>query len=237
MSCLPPLKSISDKTGIQGLLSLPGYPANSSPFRMQRQKRQMKKIFYIMGKSATGKDHIYRALAEDPELDLSRLVLYTTRPRREKEENGREYFFTDQERLQQLRTEGKVIEERVYHTVSGDWYYFTADEGQIDLKQRNYLGIGTLESYERMREYFGGGQLVPIYIETEDGLRLERALKREKKQKNPNYEELCRRYLADCADFSPERITEAGIERRFSNNGTLEACVEYVKHYVRCFLS
>ena len=237
MSCLPPLKSISDKTGIQGGCCHCRDIRQTAALLYAEAEQQMKKIFYIMGKSATGKDHIYRALAEDPELDLSRLVLYTTRPRRENEENGREYFFTDQKCLQRLRTVGKVIEERVYHTVSGDWYYFTADEGQIDLKQRNYLGIGTLESYKRMREYFGKEQLVPIYIETEDGLRLERALKREKKQKTPNYEEMCRRFLADCVDFSPERISEAGIERRFSNNGTLEGCVEKVKRYVRCFLS
>ena len=38
----------------------------------------MGKIFYIMGKSASGKDHIYARLAAHEELGLKKLVLYTT---------------------------------------------------------------------------------------------------------------------------------------------------------------
>ena len=48
----------------------------------------MGKIFYIMGKSASGKDHFYEALLRDPELALSPLILYTTRPIRSSEQNG-----------------------------------------------------------------------------------------------------------------------------------------------------
>ena len=193
----------------------------------------MHKIFYLMGKSATGKDHIYRALAEDPDLRLQRLILYTTRPRRKEEKDGREYFFVDENRLNLFRREGKVIEERVYHTICGDWFYFTADDGQVDLEQRDYLGIGTLESYCKMKDYFGPEKMVPLYIETEDSLRLERAIRRERKQNTPNYEEVCRRFLADSADFSEEQIRSAGIGKRFANNGALEACIRSVKQFVQ----
>ena len=40
----------------------------------------MGKIFYIMGKSASGKDKIYSRLAGNKELNLKKLILYTTRP-------------------------------------------------------------------------------------------------------------------------------------------------------------
>ena len=40
----------------------------------------MGKIFYIMGKSSSGKDSIYRQLEGNQELGLKRLVIYTTRP-------------------------------------------------------------------------------------------------------------------------------------------------------------
>ena len=40
----------------------------------------MGKIFYIMGKSASGKDRIYSLLAAHKELNLKTLILYTTRP-------------------------------------------------------------------------------------------------------------------------------------------------------------
>ena len=43
----------------------------------------MGKIFYIMGKSSSGKDSIYRQLEKDQELVLKRLVIYTTRPIRD----------------------------------------------------------------------------------------------------------------------------------------------------------
>lgn len=43
----------------------------------------MGKIFYIMGKSSSGKDTIYRRLLEDKELELRNIILYTTRPMRQ----------------------------------------------------------------------------------------------------------------------------------------------------------
>ena len=52
----------------------------------------MGKIFYIMGKSSSGKDSIYRKLEADEELGLERLVIYTTRPVRDGEKEGREYL-------------------------------------------------------------------------------------------------------------------------------------------------
>lgn len=61
--------------------------------------------------------------------------------------------------------------------------------------------IGTLESYEKMREYYGADSLVPLYIEVEDGERLLRAVKREQMQEQPKYQELCRRFLADAVSF------------------------------------
>ena len=59
----------------------------------------MGKIFYIMGKSAAGKDKIYSRLIGNQELSLKKLILYTTRPIRDGEKNGIEYFFTDDRKL------------------------------------------------------------------------------------------------------------------------------------------
>lgn len=175
----------------------------------------MSKIFYLMGKSASGKDTIYKKVKEQmPELKT--IVIYTTRPIREGELNGREYYFLDDNKLKELQEKGKVIELREYNTVHGIWKYFTADDGQFD-GDDNYLAIGTLESYVKLRDYFGQERLVPIYVEVEDGLRLERALARERMQATPKYEEMCRRFLADAADFSLDNLNKAGITRKFMN--------------------
>ena len=192
----------------------------------------MGKIFYIMGKSSTGKDTIFEELLGRKELDLHNIVLYTTRPIRAKETDGVQYYFVDEKRLEHLMSEGKVIELRAYDTICGVWKYFTVDDGRIDLHKRDYLAIGTLVSYEKMRHHFGEEVLVPIYIEVDDGLRLERALRRERKQKEPKYEEMCRRFLADSADFSEENLKSVGISRRFLNNGDRAECMDEVAHFI-----
>ena len=110
----------------------------------------------------------------------------------------------------------------MYSPVQGPWYYFTADDGQIDLAKHDYLGIGTLESYLKLKAYFGEQAMVPLYVEVDDGLRLSRALELERKQTEPKYAEMCRRFLADCEEFTEEKIAEAGIVRRYSNNSPPE---------------
>ena len=71
----------------------------------------------MAGKSSSGKDTIYRSLLECESLGLNKLIPYTTRPIRAGEMNGREYFFTEEAGLEKLRESGRVIEERVYHTM------------------------------------------------------------------------------------------------------------------------
>ena len=51
----------------------------------------MNEIVFIMGKSASGKDRIYRELSEDKALGLNKITMYTTRPLRSGEAEGREY--------------------------------------------------------------------------------------------------------------------------------------------------
>lgn len=190
----------------------------------------MNHIFYLMGKSASGKDTIYEALLADSALQLSALIPWTTRPIRAREMEGVEYHFTDEEGLKALEAQGRVIEQRTYQTEHGPWTYFTVDEGTSD---GDLLGIGTLESYLHLRAYYGEGRVVPIYVEVEDGIRLGRALRRECKPGNHRYEELCRRFLADQKDFSEENLQKAGIDRRFSNDNECAECIRQIAEYIR----
>ena len=191
----------------------------------------MGRIFYLMGKSSTGKDSFYKQLIEDETLGLKKIVMYTTRPIRAQEKNGEEYFFVNDEKLARLEAEGKVIERRSYDTVHGVWHYFTVCDEQIDLERHDYVIIGTLESYVASKKYFGEGVLVPIYIEVDDGVRLQRALDRERAQDKPKYREMCRRYIADSNDFSEERIAEAQITKRFEND-VFEECLQKITDYI-----
>ena len=194
----------------------------------------MNEIVFIMGQSASGKDRIYRELSEDKALGLNKITMYTTRPLRSGEAEGREYHFVDDDTAKRLENENKIIEIRCYDTVFGVWKYFTADDGQIDLASgKRYIVIGTLEAYDKFCEYYGNEHIMQIYIEVDDGVRLIRAVKREMEQENPHYEELCRRFLADAKDFSEENIRKSGITRRFANNGEFDDCVDEIRQALK----
>ena len=192
----------------------------------------MGKIFCIMGKSATGKDTIYERLLRDEDLNLKRIIPYTTRPIRDHEEDGREYHFVTEEDVVDLQNRGLIVEMREYNTVYGPWKYFTVNDGNIDLENNDYSLIGTVEGYVMVRDYFGADKVVPIYVEVEDGDRLLRAIAREKKQDIPKYEEMCRRFLADAKDFSEENIKDAGITRRFYN-ANLQETIQEIKNFIQ----
>lgn len=192
----------------------------------------MGKIVYIMGKSSSGKDTIYRSILSDKSIDLKKIVPYTTRPIRLGETNGVQYFFTDEAGFEKLYNDGKVIEHRSYDTCYGLWRYFTVNDENIDLDKNSYIIIGTLESYEKTAEYFGKDKMLPILIELDDGVRLQRALNREKRQKMPKYEEMCRRFLADSQDFCEENIKKAGVTTSFYNDN-LKHCTRQIIKYIQ----
>lgn len=187
----------------------------------------MGKIYYLMGKSASGKDTVYkRLLKARPE--LREYIMYTTRPIRDGEIPGVTYNFTDDNGIEEFRRAGKLIESRTYNTVSGPWTYATVDDGQIDPENGDYLVPGgVLESYVKVRDYFGKDRVVPVYLEVEDGERLLRALKREQSQPVPKYKEMCRRFLADSEDFSEENLKKAEIILSYDNSDT-DKCVESI---------
>ena len=101
-------------------------------------------------------------------------------------------------------------------------------------KDNDILMTGTLESYKQIRDRVSNNpdiSLEPIYIEVPDGIRLKRALEREEKQKEPKYEEMCRRFLADSKDFSEENLRKAGITKRFKNDDLYE-CIKEITEYL-----
>jgi guanylate kinase len=191
----------------------------------------MGKIFYIMGKSSSGKDTIYKELLNS-NLGLKTIVLYTTRPKRDTETHGIEYYFSNEEELLETEKSGNLIEVRAYDTIHGIWKYFTVNDDQMNLEENDYLMIGTLVSYEKLKSYYGEDTLIPIYIEVDDGVRLQRALDRERLQEQPRYTEMCRRFLADSEDFSKENIINAGINNFFRND-SLPSCIKEITEYVK----
>ena len=195
-------------------------------------------IFYITGKTASGKNSIAGELVDRVE-GLKLYVPYTTRPRRSHEVDGRDYHFITEVELDEYEKAGKLIEKRVYNTIHGLWTYCTIEDEMLDeaseaLVSHNdsVLMIGTLESFKSVKERYGADSVKGLYIECSDGDRLQRALDREKKEETPKYKEMCRRFLADEEDYSEENVNKAGIEKVFKNEDFF-SCVEEIEEYIK----
>ena len=184
----------------------------------------MGKIYVIIGPSNSGKDTIYNEILK--KCDIKPIILYTTRPIRKNEINHVNYHFVSKKELDKLESLGKIIEIRKYDTVSGPWYYATVDD-EIDLNNNDYITINTLEGYKKIKKFYKDC-VEPIYIKVNIEERLNRALKREKQELNPNYDEIKRRFKADSNDFSDDKLIDAGITYFYENNN-LEECVELIK--------
>ena len=193
----------------------------------------MGSIYCIMGKSSSGKDTIFKLLLAREDLQLNRIVSYTTRPIRSNEKPGEEYNYVSIQEKDKLLEDGKVIEIRKYDTVHGPWFYFTVDDGKIDLENNDYLVIGTVESFTKIRDYYGDDVVLPIYIEVDDGLRLSRALERERQQASPKYEEMCRRFLADQQDFSEDNLKAARVSNLFNNDEDSVKTSEEIAQFIK----
>ena len=89
---------------------------NGMDYSMPVSWRRYVKIFFVLGKSCSGKDTIFRYLKNNKELNLKTIVGYTTRPMREGEQEGVEYHFVSREKLAEYRKQGKIIECRDYDT-------------------------------------------------------------------------------------------------------------------------
>lgn len=194
----------------------------------------MSNLIYIMGKSASGKDTIYKKIKEN--MDVKSYILYTTRPIRTGEKEGIDYHYISEEQMRKLEQEGKVIESRTYQTVQGPWTYATIADEQLE-QNGDLLTVGTLESYQKIKEYYKEKEdtkLLPVYITVDEEERKKRAMEREEKQEHPNYHEVERRMKADNIDFSEENLKQAGIEKEQTfENYDLNTCIEKIINYIQ----
>ena len=113
----------------------------------------MGRIFYIMGKSASGKDSMFRMLAADKELHLKTVTMYTTRPKRSGEEDGREYFFLSREEFRERIQAGDFLE---YDEHFGNFYGTPKSFVLEQLKEKSVIleidVVGALHAKEQMKD-------------------------------------------------------------------------------------
>ena len=195
--------------------------------RMEEEKA-VSRIFCIVGKSASGKDTVYREILASRPANLIPIVPATTRPQRVGECNGVDYHFVTMEQLAAMDAAGEVIEKREYHTTQGLWVYFTM---RFDLEEgKDYILITTLEGAQSLTAYYGADTVTVVYLHADDKIRLLRYIERESRQAKPDYAEVCRRFLADQKDFAEENIRALPNLYMIDAGHSVEECLAAWRH-------
>lgn len=149
-------------------------------------------IVCLVGKSGSGKDSLAHKLAELP--GWNNIVSCTTRPKREYEIEGKDYYFISDEEFAKKVLNGDLLEATYFNT----WHYGTL---KSTLKDGINVGVWNPEGYDCLRETVKFDKdviLLAYYLQCDDKTRLLRSLNREE---HPDVHEIVRRFGTDEEDF------------------------------------
>lgn len=149
------------------------------------------KVIALFGPAGSGKDYLLHEIID--EIDgLNEIVSCTTRPKREGEVGGVNYFYLTNQEFYEKVDNGDMLEAVCFN----DWWYGTPitslSKDKPNIGVFNIEGIRCMLEDERLEVY-------PIAITASPKIRLIRQLTREE---NPNIKEIFRRYNADERDLS-----------------------------------
>ncbi len=180
----------------------------------------MKKVIAICGKSGSGKDSILKGvLNKKPEV-FAPIVSYTTRPKREGEIEGVDYYFITSKQMASKIMNGEMLEATSFN----GWVYGTSIDSLKDDKVN--IGVYNLEGLEYLIENKNEIDSLIFYIDASNKIRLLRSLNREE---NPDVDEIIRRYgtdKTDFLDFIPSEIDAMTLHNEGEKD--LSFCIENV---------
>lgn len=174
----------------------------------------MYKIIALMGEAGSGKDRTMQAVLEANH-NLHEIISCTTRPMRQGEAHGVNYFYYTPEQFGQKVLDGEMLE----CTVFNDWFYGTSydsvrSDGVINIGVFNPTGVESLLARPDC-------DVIVFWVKCNDKTRLLRQLNREE---DPDVREVVRRFQADYNDFDgleaefPLTVLKNDIEEDLSRN-------------------
>lgn len=173
------------------------------------------KIIAIIGKAGSGKDTILKQLVKS-NLALHEIISCTTRPPREGEVDGDNYYFISVKDFTCKVLANEMLEAAVFN----DWCYGTAFDNlrinDINVGVFNPTGIETMSSLKNV-------DLTVYYVRASDKTRLKRQLDREE---DPDIDEIIRRYRTDKEDFYD--LDFDYIELINEEPGDIDVCVRTI---------
>lgn len=151
------------------------------------------KLIVLCGKSGAGKNYLLKEISkkEENKNKINLLISDTTRPKRDYEINGIDYNFLTPEEFSK--------KEHLEWAVFNNWYYGTPynalKEDKINITILNPSGVNQIYTRNINKQDL---EIIVFFIHAEPKIRLIRQMEREK---NPDYTEICRRFLTDEEDF------------------------------------
>lgn len=144
----------------------------------------------IVGKSGAGKNYLYDKLKEF----LPFGIKHTTRPRREKELDGIDYYFIDDSTFSDKKIKGDFFVQESFEIENSEkkniWHY-GLDFNEINQKQLFILTPGEIDKLGELRKKF-----FIVYLDIPQEIRESRLNIRSDK-----YDSYQRRFLSDERDF------------------------------------
>lgn len=182
------------------------------------------KTIILLGKSAAGKDYILNHLKEN--FGFNSIVSHTTRPIRENEINGKDYYFITTKEFSKMLRDEEFIETREYTTCFNNkqdvWYYGISKE-EFDNKSKKICVVDT-SGQKEIIEYYGKENIISIYIDVEDNIREQRA----KLRGSFSQSEWDRRLKDDNKKFKNIKY-----DYIVKNNGTIEDFQKNIQNILR----
>lgn len=166
-------------------------------------------IFCIVAKTGAGKTKYINSIFEDKdfvkETNLELLVYGTTRPKRNGEVEGVDYYYHTEDEYNNI-PDKDLIEYRSYYTLNdGEIYYFT----KVDYfnKNGNIICTASPYQYESYKDWvfkenlkgYRRYNLFVIIIDTNLKIRIKRILNRA--TKDADIYEMCRRIIQERSEF------------------------------------
>lgn len=153
----------------------------------------------IMGKACSGKNAVIDELKKK---GFKQIVVYTSRPRRKGEKEGREYHYISKEEFSSKIKMGFFAEFKSYYVDGETWYYGSPlnEVLEASLSDENYVIIltpkGVVDVRTVLEKHFSNTKIKIIYLYANQNTILKRF-----KQRRDKNDTIQRRMEADNKDF------------------------------------
>lgn len=195
---------------------------------LEQEEENKENIIVILGKSSAGKDTLLEILSK--KYEFNPIVSHTTRPIRENETNGIDYFFVSRRVFRKMSLTRKFIETREYHTLfnnEDDIWYYGISKKEFDNKNRKICVVDDI-GLTCLSDYYGRENICTIYLDTDEEIRKDRAIIRG----SFSTEEWERRKTSDNLKFTDDYIRK-NMDFVLDNNKSMEElernAIEYLK--------